>query len=74
MNRLEEVASSTEALLLTERQEHDVTKNALSQRSEELVKQAEENNSRIKQLQEEMRRYGHNFGQSMIICLWHEEI
>lgn len=62
MNRLEEVASSTEALLLTERQEHDVTKNALSQRSEELVKQAEENNSRIKQLQEEMRRYGHNFG------------
>lgn len=69
MNSLEEVASSTENLLLTERQEHDVTKNALSERSEELVKQAEENNSRIKQLQEEMRRYGHNFGQSMIMSL-----
>jgi FtsZ-binding cell division protein ZapB len=59
LNRLEEAASSTEALLQTERQEHDATKNALAQRSQELVKQAEENNNRIKQLQEEMRRYGH---------------
>ncbi|KAJ4806937.1 Myosin-17 [Rhynchospora pubera] len=53
---LEEAISSTEALLQTERQDHDVTKNALAKKSEEFVKQSEENNSRIKQLQEEMRR------------------